>query len=232
MTKDDILEGLVEFLLYNLISMAIMIIGSWIVYGIGKAIHKELRAVFSKTTPRQKAWKWICISMSSVLSVLFLGLAVDEWWHYGDTEIEHSDKQHWKVDEDYVKQIEVEAFINTADNIAKIFAGEKIPQELMEHTPDAQWGYRLQNWGMEEYNTFVIVRLKNIGPKAVSGFLYVEHTLQGSVDVPFLPPHMKEFVNIVVPSTFFRYAQGGSKKYIPPTPYPKCDIKWQILTTE
>ncbi|MBM3197991.1 MAG: hypothetical protein FJZ58_01890 [Chlamydiae bacterium] len=234
MGEENLLEDIILTILVNIVPVVILTVLVLIFYGICRGIHRgPIRRFFFATEKRLALWKWICIGMSSSLSLFFMGIVIDRWAHHHDDMAYTIDPRD--EDPSYASQIETEVFVSVLPDIAKIFEGETLSPERLEHTPIAEpWGISHPYRNVYVFQGWFVIRIKNKGSKIAFGRLRLMDQKKGSytlIDVPPLPPYMEEFANIVLE---FPNLMPGLNNHPETKPeiYPKITSCWEQLVTQ
>lgn len=145
---------------------------------------KYVFSPFIKKSPlRLYVWKRIKWGIYLVLSVLLLFATFERWYYFRD-EIACS-KQSLEVDLSYADQIEVEAYLTTKENLADVFEGKIVRENLLKNK--------------KKSICYKVIRVKNKGNLPIYGILQdTSPERLRKVNVPPLPPHMEEFKSIIV----------------------------------
>ncbi|MBS0627265.1 MAG: hypothetical protein JSS09_03530 [Verrucomicrobia bacterium] len=169
----------------------------------------------SKT--RILVWKFIKCSVMIVLSVIFIIKGCERWYYFHD-EIEYTDKKF--LDMSYIDQLDMQVYLMDQEKLISLFKGN--PPTPGKHIASSE---RNVFPSPTDPYFYLVIRIKNKGDRIVWGSLdnRLNEKYLRSIDIPPLPPNMKDFTNIVL------WWQETEENL--PKDYPNLGIKWKAIYT-
>ncbi len=168
---------------------------------------------------RACSWEWVKRIFFVVASTLLLIATWKRWYYFHDEMIYAGDKR--QLAPQYETQVDVQVYLMSQQNVVDIFEG-KPPHPDMQTVPKPS-SQDEKDPEPHDPRFYMVVGIKNHGNRAIWGVLdcFIEKEPEQQIDVPSLPPHMKDVAYIVFP---FR-PQGGSRY----GDYPVVETKWKQL---
>jgi hypothetical protein len=211
-----------------MISWLFFAIIAFMLYKAGKFIGNGFKRFLSVSDSRRTVWEWTKRLFYTVTALLLLVATFQRWYYFHDEMVYAGNPK--QLDPAYASQVEVEAYLMSLQNVIDLFEG-KPPNPDKATIPVDSPLYKKYPHNPSEPRFYLVIRVKNKGPKALWGVLdyFVEGKKMREIDVPPLPSDMKDFKNIVLQADFIW-------KHIPPKigtfgPYPDLETKWQKLYT-
>lgn len=205
-----------------------------------KVVSWAWREYLSHTPLRRKVWERSLGTFYAVAGLYLLFGSYQRWHHFHD-EMSYEEKREQNLA--YADQIEVSAYLMNVQNVIDLFEG-KDPDPDCSFVDIDDWDDHIRGPGKSRgshsvYNEptdprfYLVIKVKNNGPQVAFGVLdyIVNGKKSKSIDVPPLPPKMKEYKNIVLQAHFL-YRWTSCPNLGSRGPYPHLETKWDKLYTE
>lgn len=188
---------------------------------IFKCVGKLFRRFVLTTEKRLLAWLWIKRGILVSLSIFFLYLTFENTMHFHD-EMQFVSKRY--LNPEYAEKVKFETYLMSEQNVIDLFkTGLPNPD-----TRDAKDSLPVHSPFPTDIRAYLVIRIKNIGDEIAWGRLNVfSGDFRGRhIDIPPLPPKMKDYEILVLPSLQHeRYEKGRVLVY------PNIHASWEAVYT-
>ena len=202
----------------------------FIFYKFGKFIGKGFKRFLSVSNLRRTIWEWIKRLFFITTSLLLIISTFQRWYYFHDEMAYLGNSKY--LNPSYASHVEVEAYLMSLQNVIDLFEGNLPNPDTQTIFVDSPIDKNYPHVPSDP-RYYLVIRIKNKGPQALWGILdyFVDGQKMREIDVPPLPPEMKDFKNIVLQADFVY-------QHLPPRrgtigPYPNLETKWkQLYTTQ
>lgn len=207
------------FLLKYLLLLICLIVALFYIY---KGIRKLFRRFVITTEKREIVWMWIKRGVMIPLSIYFLFLTFENTIHFHD-EMQYVCKQY--LNPEYAKKIKYETYLMSEQNVIDLFeTGLPNPD-----TQDAKDSHVVYSTLPTDPRAYLVIRVKNTGDQIAWGRLkiFIGSFNSRDIDILPLPPNMKDYEILVLPShQYERYEKRSTLVY------PNIHASWGSVYTK